>query len=139
MATIAEQVAEIMGNDGQKWEDKDGWSLEARIAQHDFKTSSVRAVWNSETEKYDFQEHPLSAMTSDSRVRYEFTDGSAIVVSGDAWDIEGAEDEDEEIDSAWCCMACCAAGSPLQGHWLCNPRHDCGTEAHTGRTHGVLR
>jgi hypothetical protein len=66
--TIAEQIATRFGNDGMQWEDKDGQNLadvcleEARYHEQD---------WDKHLD------------------RYEFADGTAIVLGESGWDIEG--------------------------------------------------
>lgn len=68
--TTAEKIAQLLG-DGQTWETEDGRTLEEMAKEHD-------AVITTHPDK-----HYLT--------RYLFNDGSAIVASEGAWDIEGKE------------------------------------------------
>lgn len=65
--TIAQQIAERFGNDGQNWLDAYCTPLTDVLRDH-----MCDRVYNCPT----FTE------------RYEFKDGSAILVSGDCWDLE---------------------------------------------------
>jgi hypothetical protein len=71
--TTAEQIAERFGNDGQNWRDNAGAHLDEVC-----EAACVSCRWRD------------GYRTGDT-YRYVFSDGSAIVVAGDAWDIEGAE------------------------------------------------
>jgi len=66
--TTAEQIADRLGNDGMTWETEDGITL-AGLARS--------------------QGSRIEAEANGARVRYAFADGSAIVVAGGAWDVEG--------------------------------------------------
>lgn len=70
--TQAEQIAEQFDNDGLNWHDSEGRHLD-EVCE-----ATAKCEWR---EGY---------RTGDT-YRYVFADGSAIVVAGDAWDIEGAE------------------------------------------------
>ena len=48
-------------------------------------------VWDEEEDDYKLYFIDCSSVTTSSLVRYEFSDGSAIVESGGAWDFEGNE------------------------------------------------
>ena len=67
--TIAEKIAQLLGNDGQRWETEEGLTFDDLCAE----AGAVR-------------------IRDDARelTRYEFPDGSAIVASPGAWDIEGS-------------------------------------------------
>jgi len=68
--TTAEQIANIFGNDGQRWELADGRDLDEVCRAHGAVLPD--AEWN----------------TRDSDIRrYTFGDGSSIVASGGAWDL----------------------------------------------------
>src|SRR5690606_32795553 len=69
--TTAERVARLLGNDGQRWETEDGKTLDELASE---------AGAHTET-------HPDKQYLT----RYVFPDGSAIVASEGAWDIEGNE------------------------------------------------
>jgi len=71
MITIAERVAEQLGNDGQQWKTAQGVSFLDLIEKF---------YWNRQ-ERDDVRE----------LTRYEFADGSAIVAGVGAWDVEGQE------------------------------------------------
>lgn len=69
--TTAEKNAAMLGNDGQTWETTDGKTL-----------GELALAAGAHTETHP-EKHYLT--------RYVFDDGSAIVESEGAWDIEGAE------------------------------------------------
>lgn len=66
--TVALQFAARLGEDGQKWVTDDGIEFE-------------ELAWLCDA-RYEQQ---------DDRERYQFPDGSAVVVHGDGWDLEGPE------------------------------------------------
>jgi hypothetical protein len=70
MATIAEQISRVLGDDGTVWETTDGRTLEDLAEEH----GGVAA------------QHPDRPYLT----RYVFGDGSAIVASEGAWDLEGS-------------------------------------------------
>jgi hypothetical protein len=70
--TQAQQIAERFGNDGATWYDIGGNHLD-EVCE-----ARVNRQWRHST-------------PDDETYRYQFTDGSAIVVAGDAWDLEGTE------------------------------------------------
>jgi hypothetical protein len=70
--TLAEQVADAMGNDGQRFESADGRDL-----------SEVCEQYGATAEYGELRTATLT--------RYVFADGSAIVATPDAWDLEGGE------------------------------------------------
>ena len=86
--TIAEQVAEILDNDGSRWASENMITLSelARIrgAYVDYATLS-----------YDDDGRSIATPSEDGKipdlVRYGFVDGSAIVAGQACWDIEGSE------------------------------------------------
>jgi hypothetical protein len=77
--TAAEKVAELMGDDGTVYNrgpnslDSTARSLAATVTTADYDGVATPGGWSPDS------------------VRYEFNDGSAIVDSGDGWDIEGPE------------------------------------------------
>lgn len=73
MATIAEQIAERFNNNGQQWVDADGEHIETAC---------------NDEGQYEAQ---------GETARYEFFDGSAIVITGGGWDI-GFDAADVEAD-----------------------------------------
>jgi len=71
--TMADRVAALFDNDGQKFNIESGAvDLENLLV---FLGTTVRS----------------STGFADDPVRYEFRDGSAIVIAGGAWDVEGDE------------------------------------------------
>lgn len=71
-STIADQIAAQFGNDGLNW--------------HDAENRHLDEVCEALTSR----EWRDGYRTGDT-YRYEFADGSAIVVAGDCWDVEGDE------------------------------------------------
>jgi len=82
----AKIVAEALYNDGQVFETEDGRSLDEIALEHDATKECARRTLDGE-----LIYHPCADYTSQSMTRYVFPDGSAIVVAGDAWDLEGDE------------------------------------------------
>jgi len=70
MQTTAEKIANRLGNDGLTWETEDGIEL----------VSLARSQGAS-----------IEREVNGYRVRYVFSDGSAIVEAGPAWDVEGSK------------------------------------------------
>ena len=66
--TTAEKIAELLGNDGQRWESKNGVEFADLCEQHGAikEVNIIRTMW-----------------------RHEFADGSALVEGEGGWDIEG--------------------------------------------------
>lgn len=75
--TTAQKIAEQFGNDGQQWTDAEGRRFEDVCAEQ-----SDRVL------------HHQRGIAG-APVRYEFSDGSALVVAGDGWDL-GFPGEDLE-------------------------------------------
>ena len=88
--TIAERIASELGNDGLAFEAEDGRRLEEICDDAGASISKARTRYEYETDKEIVEEVARSEQIFD-RIRYGFADGSAIVVAGDAWDVEGAE------------------------------------------------
>lgn len=72
MKTIAEKIATQFENDGLNFHDAEDRHLD------DVCEALARREWRD-------------GYNTGDTYRYAFEDGSAIVVAGDAWDIEGAE------------------------------------------------
>lgn len=68
--TIAEEIARLIGDDGQNWETADGKSFSVLAEDAD-----AKIIRHEEKEL----------------IRYLFPDGSAIVASPGTWDVEGKE------------------------------------------------
>ncbi len=93
--TTAEQIADTLGNDGLRFaiETEDGEITLDELCE------AAGASENWARTDYDEDDYGTrqSVMREVSRGdiydhhRYAFSDGSAIVVSGDAWDLEGSE------------------------------------------------
>jgi hypothetical protein len=66
MGTIAEQIAARFGDDGQQWEDADGVAL----------WDACKAAGGSADQFWELE-----------ATRYEFDDGSALVLTPGGWDI----------------------------------------------------
>lgn len=65
------------------------------------------------------------------------------VLCGVAWEyhwarIQGHEFQESDAVLPWCCMACCAAGQALPGHFACAPTAACGHGTHEATCHGQL-
>jgi hypothetical protein len=90
--TLAQQFADRMGNDGQRWHTDNAESF-AEVAEQMGATVeySARAPRDSEEEPQRYIAGHRSSHASDDPIRYAFSDGSAVVAAGAAWDIEGAE------------------------------------------------
>jgi hypothetical protein len=82
--TIADRVADLFENDGQVFVTRSGQSFDRVCIEFGAKVEHGISVWNNETQSFD------AYWESDGDVvRFLFPDGSALVVSGGAWDIEG--------------------------------------------------
>lgn len=68
MATVAEQIAGLFGDDGQRWEDAGGRTLEDACECHPHHVAS--------------EYHEQRELT-----RYRFDDGSAITAAPGGWDL----------------------------------------------------
>lgn len=94
--TTAQHVAREMGDDGSRWSAPDGRSLQQVCRNHGAN------AWRRE---------------SGDR-RYEFRDGSAIVVLGGAWDIKH-----DDCDCGWCwpetdSESLCRSGEYATREWM---------------------
>jgi hypothetical protein len=83
----AERIASRFGNDGLRFVDFEGTHLIDVCAAECVAWQRARSVLGEETA---YVEVSKGEGVFDA-TRYEFPDGSAIVVAGDAWDIEGDE------------------------------------------------
>lgn len=86
-STIAEQFAALLGNDGQVFETQDGLSFDELADKMGAIVTYSKRDYSSGTLKYvdGFENDHVCG----DPVQYQFTDGSAVVVAGDAWDFEG--------------------------------------------------
>lgn len=87
--TRAQILAELLEDDGQRWETRDGQTLDALCRAAGAMLSYGQSEWDDEARAYRVRE--VSRGDIHSHTRYAFPDGSAIVAAGDGWDIEGAE------------------------------------------------
>lgn len=84
--SLADRVAGALGNDGQRFSAVDGRTLDELVSAANGSSVIVRGAPGAR------EEHPLSGGTqSGDRIRHAFPDGSAIIVAGDCWDLEGSE------------------------------------------------
>lgn len=86
--TLAQRCADAMGGDGTVSEAPDGRDL-GDVA------SDLGASWSAWREVFDDEGHGEWVRVYSGGIwdieRWEFPDGSAIVISGGSWDIEGAK------------------------------------------------
>ena len=87
--TIAEHVSALLGDDGSRFDTQDGQRLSALCVARDASVTYGRIV-QSEDGDYSVTEVASSEHRADHPVRYAFPDGSAIVIAGAGWDIEGS-------------------------------------------------
>lgn len=85
--TKAQQLADLLGNDGSKFYAANGDSLDELAEFSGATTVYGESYWDEEAEENRVRECGPEH-TSSSLIRYEFPDGSALVVAGECWDIE---------------------------------------------------
>lgn len=87
--TLAEEVCDLLG-DGQTWETGDGSSLDSLCEQRAAIHEKGRLIHDHDGQ-HEFDEEQYEQTHGDiyDLRRWAFPDGSAIVISGGAWDIEG--------------------------------------------------
>lgn len=81
----ANLIADQFGNDGMVFSLPDGTEIEAACVSAGATLERGR-TWYDENGAMSTYADPTGDV-----YRYAFSDGSAIVISGDAWDIEGSE------------------------------------------------
>ena len=90
MKTIAEQIADLLGNCGTNFTTTKGEAISL-----DDLARSRGAYVDYATLSYDEDGSPIATPLEDGGVpdliRYTFRDGSAIVAASACWDIEGGE------------------------------------------------
>lgn len=92
MTTIAEQFAAKLLDDGQNWETEDGVEFDELAEQMGATvTYSAREYTDDLDNPYVYVDGFQSEHISDDPIRYEFSDGSAVVAAGAGWDLEGEE------------------------------------------------
>lgn len=85
-STISEQVAAALGNDGTIFE-RDGATLEELCATQGVEPEySARQYTDG---RLGYVSGSRASYIAGDPVRFEFPDGSAIVISGDGWGVEG--------------------------------------------------
>lgn len=87
MATLAEQFASALYDDGQCFETDEGVTFEELIDQMDAVVTYSSRGYTDGTLQY--VDGTCCGHIHGDPIRYEFSDGSAVVEAGDAWDIEG--------------------------------------------------
>lgn len=86
--TTAEAVSAALGHDGLRHETDAGVTLEDLCANARARLACARLERDDAGCERVIEVGPQDVV---GRERYTFADGSAIVVAGDAWDVEGAE------------------------------------------------
>lgn len=98
-ATMAQIVAHAAGEDGMRFEVVQAGRFLDSIRIYDLAEAGAerecaRRIWVDDDQwsgHYEIEPVPCYRIDSATAIRYAFPDGSAIVVIGDAWDIEGNE------------------------------------------------
>lgn len=99
-ATTAQVVARAAGEDGMRFKVVEGGDFLDTIWIHDLaeaagaKRECARRHWFEDdawSGHYELEPVPCCRIDSHTAIRYVFPDGSAIVIIGDGWDIEGDE------------------------------------------------
>lgn len=90
MPTIAEQVATLF-DDGQSFETDEGLTLDEVCCDKfdGIRQYGVRKHRDDASQSQDWVAGSTTEHFAGDPIRYEFTDGSAIVEHGEGWDIEG--------------------------------------------------
>lgn len=88
--TIAAQIAEQFGDDGQRWQDDEGRALSEVCKTRSVGYAKACSRWDYEQDCGVIEEVARGESAYDL-IRYVFEDGSAIVITDGGWDIEGAE------------------------------------------------
>jgi len=88
--TIAEQFSAKLNDDGQNWETDEGTSFEDLAEQMGATVTYSSREYDDNGEMRRADGYQGGHISGDP-IRYEFSDGSAVVVAGDGWDLEGAE------------------------------------------------
>lgn len=86
--STAERIADELGNDGMVFEAADGRTLQEMCEAEGASEERARVAYDEDGEEVVVEVSRGEQIYD--RVRYGFADGSAIVVAGTAWDIEGA-------------------------------------------------
>lgn len=92
MSTAAEQFAAALGDDGQNFETDNGISFDNLAEQMGATLMySAREYADDIDNTMTYVDGFESSHISGDPIRYAFPDGSAIVLAGEAWDIEGTD------------------------------------------------
>lgn len=95
-ATMAQVVARAAGEDGRRFKVVEGGDFLDTIWIYDLAEAAgaerecARRIW-VEDDQWELELVPHYRIDSATAIRYGFPDGSAIVIMGGAWDIEGDE------------------------------------------------
>lgn len=100
MDRIADKIADMFPGGGTQFDTADGVSLDDACITLGGRAQHGRRIRNDDGEDTDEVEiiNPGEA-SSDTMLRYIFDDGSAIVLAGDAWDIEADKPFSWECES----------------------------------------
>lgn len=89
--TIADDFAEQFGLDGQSFETPDGQSFEDLAAEMGAIVEYAKRIYSDDDRGCEYAPGFANEHISSDPIRFEFSDKSAVVVAGDAWDFEGKE------------------------------------------------
>jgi len=90
MTTIAEKFAANLKNDGQLFETDDGVEFEELAEQMGAKATYANRAGYDEDGNPVLEDGYRGEHFLGDPVRFDFPDGSAVVQSGEAWDLKGA-------------------------------------------------
>ena len=89
--SIAEKISSLFGDDGRCFITQDNRTLVGMCASYNAKTSyGLMVCAYSNGNVWTIKEVPAIEYWCGEPVRHAFSDGSAIVIVGSAWDIEGS-------------------------------------------------
>lgn len=88
--TIADKFAARLQHDGQNFETDEGQSFEDLANQLGADITYSTRIYDDDGDLHYIDGYKSCHISGDP-VRYGFADGSAVVVSGPAWDVEGEE------------------------------------------------
>ena len=88
MNTTAQKIADMFDNDGLRFTSLNGDDWDDVMQAHSARTRYANTE-RDENDETQVVEVSASDVHTGTIIRYEFKDGSALVVAGDAWDLEG--------------------------------------------------